>query len=170
MDDRMTLQHFREVLQPYRESIKATDALLTDLSAHHHAGETLTIEERVGLLRALAALARVYDGCRGVVEATHAVPEVLPPTRLPLLAALIEAKEQALALARLVAALPGDPTRQDVTEWWETGQAIGALQGKHAAVAEEARYLLDQARFRERADQAEPRQTRSPSRQRGKRG
>lgn len=170
MQARVTLQEYAALLQPYRESVQAASDLLSDLSTLHQKGSVLTVQERGDLLRALAALDQVYEGCRVVVEAPSDGLLALVPGRLPLLNALIEAKGQTQALARLFAAMPLEPTRRDVSTWWATEQAIGDLRQKNEAVAVEARHLLERARFRERADQSEPHQPRPASRQPRKRG
>lgn len=168
MHERATLQEFAALLQPYRESVQAAEDLLSDLSALHREGGVLTVQERVDLLRALAALAKVYEGCLTVVGATNDVPLALVPERLDLLDALVEAEAQAHALARRFAALPLVPTHRNLSDWWTTEQAIGDLQRTNAAVADEARHLLDRARFTERAEQAAPRQRRPDEGRRGR--
>ena len=170
MQERVTLQEFAALLQPYRESVQAASDLLSDLGALHQEGSVLTVQERGDLLRALTALDQVYEGCRVVVEATNDVLLALVPGRLPRLYALIEARAQTQALARLFATLELSPTRRDVSTWWATEQAIGDLRQKNEVVADEARHLLERARFRERADQAEPCQPPPSSRQPRKRG
>lgn len=169
MHERATLQAFAARLQPYRESVQAAEDLLSDLSALHREGSVLPVQERVDLLRALVALAKVYEGCRAVVGATNDVPLALVPERLDLQNALCEAKEQALALARRLAALELPPPRRDLSDWWATEQAIGALRQANAAVAVEARHLVERARFLARADQAAPHHSQPSSRQSGKR-
>ena len=163
MEERMTLQQFAELLQPYRESVQAANERLRDLSALHQDGGVLTVQERKGLLRALAALATVYDGFLARVEASAQLPLAVIAGRLPLMEALSDAKHQALALAQQFAALELSPTRRDLSDWWATEQAIGALQRANAAVGDEARHLLDRARFTERVPQARPRQHRATS-------
>jgi hypothetical protein len=163
MPERMTLREFAKLLQPYCDRVQDAKEMLDRLSVQHQNGGPLTIQERMELLRALAALAAMYDGCLVVVGETNTVPLVLIPGRLDLQDALIEAQEQARALARHFAALELPPTRRDLTEWWETEQAIGEMQRKNAAVGDEARHLLDRGRFREQAAQAAPRQPRPAS-------
>ena len=105
-----------------------------------------------------------------MVEATNDGLLALVPGQQPLLDALIEARAQTQALARLFATLELSPPRRDVSTWWATEQAIGDLRQKNEVVADEARHLLERARFREQADQAAPHQPRPASRQPRKRG
>lgn len=150
MQDRITLQAFAEVLQPYRESVQAADALLGDLSTLHQERSVLTVQQRMDLLRALAALAQVYEGFFARVEASTQLPLAVISGRLPLLKALIDAKRQVLALAEHFAALELPPTRLDVSHWWETERALSDMQHRNEAVGEEARRLLERARFEDK--------------------
>ena len=150
MQDRITLREFAARLQPYRESIAAADDLLGDLDALHQERHVLPVQQRVDLLRALAALASVYDGFLASIEASAQLPLAVIAGRLPLIEALIDAKRQALALAQQFAALPIEPSRLDVSSWWETERAIAAMRDKNTAVGDESRRLLERARFREK--------------------
>jgi hypothetical protein len=170
MHERMTLQEFAARLQPYRESVQAANDLLSDLSALHQEGGVLTVQERVELLHALAALAKMYDGFLASVEASAQLPLAVIAGRLPLLEALIDAKHQVLALADHLAGLPVEQARTDLRHWWETVRAIDDARYQHAAVGDEASHLLEQARFQERAMQAKRSQHQRAAEQPRKRG
>ena len=153
--ERITLQQFATQFQLHRERIQTASQSIETVLTWVWEGDTLTWRERKEMLATLTALTGTYDTFLAGIEQSAPLPLAVIPLRLPLITALIEAKEGMRSLASLVREVYLGGSLITLSQVQTVEQAIEYVQQRNKAVTDAAIQLMDRARFTARMQSSE---------------